>query len=195
MKFLIILSVLFLSLSSSISFASENKFLKYFKTLSNDNEKGISCYHFAEQMFYTYEPMFILDAKTQDKYIDLYTKVASMKLLFGEKNFMEIGKEGYLRSKDINFMDLDKKLSSYCVPKINVLLKNYSNQVEGVKQLFEDQKIKAINISKQINDQRNFAKKLCNTKFGKEVTSKKLTCIINNVRKLVKGTTGTKSYE
>tara|TARA_A100001015_G_scaffold296315_1_gene376445 strand:- start:467 stop:799 length:333 start_codon:yes stop_codon:yes gene_type:complete len=106
--------------------------------------------------------------------------VESMKTLLNENNFMKVAEEGYEKSKNIDWKEIDKKLSAYCLPKISILLKNFS------KPEFIELKKKIITISNQINDNRSKAKETCLNK----TSSEKLTCVIKNVRKIVKKSDG-----
>ena len=90
MKYKSILIGMLISIYPLIAFASEKNFVKYFNSLQNDNQKGISCYYYAEQLFVTYEPMFILSADNQEKYVELFSMVESMKILLSENNFMKV---------------------------------------------------------------------------------------------------------
>ena len=187
MKYKSILIGMLISIYPLIAFASEKNFVQYFNSLQNDNQKGISCYYYAEQMFVTYEPMFILSADNQEKYVELFSMVESMKILLSENNFMKVAEEGYHKSKKIDWTELDEKLSAYCLPKINILLKNLT------KPAFIELKKKIIAISNQVNDNRTIAEETCSNKIPQktpEAISKKLTCIVENVRKNVNNSQG-----
>ena len=181
MKKIYILIILFFCTNPIISFASEQKFLEYFNKLPNDNVKGIACYYYAEQEFKTWEVFFILSDKHKEKYVKFFKIVESVKILLSKDNFFKIAETGYEKTKDIDFLKLDEKLSSYCLPKISILLRNYYSPkfVELEKQI--------ILISDKINENRAMAKESC---VNKTSGGEKLTCVVENIRKYVKGTDG-----